>query len=162
MGYRSDVCYVIKFFLHEYPEKAFADYVAFQKWVKEEHDLPKEVPDPSTQRPVLATVQHSYKDESGHIRWSREDCAMIFEAENVKWYDSFVDVRWHAALLEKVKEYETGNYRFVRIGEEYSDVEVDEHDDTYFEMWHLLDISRSYRVNGDIQFDDEEERKGNE
>jgi hypothetical protein len=162
MGYRSDVCYVVKFFLEGQPEKAFADYVAFQKWVKEEHALTKEVPDPSTQRPAVKTITHSYKNEDGHIRWSREDCAMIFEGENVKWYESFVDVRWHAALLEKVKEYETGNYRFVRIGEEYSDIEEDEHEDTYFEMWHLLDICRSYRVNEDIQFDDEEERKGNE
>ncbi len=159
MGYRSDVCYVVKFFLEGQPEKAFADYVAFQKWVKEVHVIEDETPIAPNR---TETCTNMYKFDLCGLRWSREDCAMIFEIEGTKWYSSNPLVRWHVALLEKVKEYETGNYRFVRIGEEYNDLEIDEHEDTYFEMWHLLDISRSYSVTQDIQFDDEEERKGNE
>jgi hypothetical protein len=156
MGYRSDVCYVVKFFSNDQPEKAFADYLAFQDWVKNKHTLSKEMPDRSTPKDVMTTVQHSYKDENGHIRWSREDCVMTFETDDVKWYDGYIDVEWHKALLEKVKKYETGNYRSVRIGEDYSDTEVDEYAETYFEMWDLIEVHRSYTVNSDIQFDEEE------
>jgi hypothetical protein len=156
MGYRSDVCYVVKFFSNDQPEKAFADYLAFQDWVKTKHTLSKEMPDRSTPKNVMTTVQHSYKDENGLIRWSREDCVMTFETDDVKWYDGYIDVEWHRALLEKVKEYETGNYRSVRIGEEYNDVEVDEYADTYFEMWDLLEVHRGYNIHSNIQFDDEE------
>ena len=36
MGYRSDVCYVVKFFLEGQPEKAFADFVHFTDSIKQE------------------------------------------------------------------------------------------------------------------------------
>jgi len=150
MGYRSDVCYVVKFFSNHQPEKAFTDYLAFQDWVKNKHTLSKEVPDLSTPKTVMKTVTHDYSREvmiDSLFRWSRSETALVFQADNIKWYPDYVDVQWHMALLEKVKQYETGNYRFVRIGEEYPDVEVDQYENTFFEMWGLLDVHRGYNMS---------------
>lgn len=139
MGYRSDVAYVVKFFHNDQPEKAFADYIAFQDWVKNKHVITK--PDPST--PKNVELKQGYEKEAHLIKWSSSALLMLFEVEDVKWYDSFADVKWHQEVLKKANEYYTGNYRFVRIGEDYSDVEVDEEAKTYFEMWEILDVRRS-------------------
>lgn len=165
MGYRSDVCYIVKFFSNDQPEKAFADYLAFQDWVKNKHTFSKEIPDPST--PIgqastkLITARHDYNREvtnASSFRWSKSETALVFQADDIKWYPDFVDVQWHLALLEKVKEYETGNFRIVRIGEDYSDVETDECENTFFEMWDLLDVERTYSMNiSDDYFDKEDD-----
>ena len=156
MGYRSDVAYIVKFHHNSQPEKVFADYIAFQDWVKNKHTTIYTVTDLATQKEVERL--HTYEDEANHIKWSGKESLMMFQVDDVKWYESFGDVRWHTELLEKVKEYETGNYRFVRIGEDYNDVEVDEHAETYFEIWELLDIQRCVTVNvPDDEFDKEKD-----
>ena len=156
MGYRSDVAYVVKFYHKDQPEKAFADYIAFQDWVKNKHVITK--PDPST--PKNVELKHDYEKEAHLIKWSSSALLMLFEVEDVKWYDSFIDVAWHKDILEKANGYYTGNYRFVRIGEDYSDVEVDEEAKTYFEMWEILDVRRSAYLN--VSYDCFDEEKDDE
>jgi hypothetical protein len=162
MGYRSDVCYVVKFFSEDQPEKAFADYLAFQDWVKNKHTLSKEMPDPSTPKNVVKTIKHDYSHEvmnASFFRWSKSETVLVFEAEGIKWYPDYIDIQWHLALLEKVREYETGNFRILRIGEEYNDVEIDECENTFFEMWALIDVNRSYSMsipNDDFDKEDDD------
>jgi hypothetical protein len=156
MGYRSDVAYVVKFFHNDQPEKAFADYIAFQDWVKNKHTI--SVSDAST--PLNVTRTHTYVNEDRLIKWSSSALLMLFEVEDVKWYDSFADVKWHQEVLKKANEYYTGNYKFVRIGEDYNDVEVDEEAKTYFEMWEILDVRRSAYLN--VSYDCFDEGKNDE
>mgnify|MGYP003339254950 CR=1 FL=1 len=42
--------------------------------------------------------------------------------KDVKWYDSFEDVKAHEDMLELCVEC-GGSYKFVRIGEEYDDLD---------------------------------------
>lgn len=160
MGYRSDVAYVVKFYHKDQPEKAFADYIAFQDWVKNKHVITheKETNTMFSDPPITRT--HTYADEDRLIKWSGSALLMLFEVEDVKWYDSFADVKWHQEVLKKANEYSTGNYRFVRIGEDYSDVEVDEEAKTYFEMWEILDVRRSAYLN--VSYDCFDEEKDDE
>lgn len=158
MGYRSDVAYIVKFHDEKQPEKVFADYIAFQDWVKNKHTVAYNDPDLATQTEIKH--EHTYVEEVNLIRWSHKESLMAFQVDDVKWYESFGDVRWHIKLLEKVKEYDTGNYRFVRLGEDYNDVEVEEHAETYFELWELLDVHRSYALN--VPNDDFDKEKDDE
>jgi hypothetical protein len=65
------------------------------------------------------------------IRWF--DKGMVLECENVKWYDNYPDVQAFEFAANKFIELcnatvsegtPTFNYEFVRIGEDYDDVEV--------------------------------------
>ena len=150
MGYRSDVAYVVQFY-HEFePEKAFADYLNFVNWVKNEH----EVTDPTD------NTTHNYDNELKTGGWAfnihPKDLMLSFEAEGVKWYETYKDVQWHEQLLDKVHRYDTGNYRFVRIGEEYEDVEVKDHSPTVFEMWEHVDVHRSIYFSPPHETEDNE------
>jgi len=71
------------------------------------------------------------KEFEENIRWF--DRGMVLECEDVKWYDSFPDIQAFEAAANKFVELcnaevsegtPTFNYEFVRIGEEYEDVEV--------------------------------------
>lgn len=160
MGYRSDVAYVVKFYHNDQPEKAFADYIAFQDWVKNKHAITHEQETNRMFSNPPITRTHTYENEDRYIKWSGSALLMLFEAEGIKWYDSYADVKWHQEILKKANEYYTGNYRFVRIGEDYNDVEVDEEAKTYFEMWQLLDVRRSTYMG--ISYDCFDEEKDDE
>ena len=150
MGYRSDVAYVVKFYSRDddEPEKAFADFVHFTDWVKNHHTT--EVQD--GERKLI----HTYNDENNNLAIHKQDLMLSFFANSVKWYESYVDVQWHELLLQKVTTYATGNYRFVRIGEEYGDVVVTQHDPTYFEMYDYVDVCRSLEFSPPHETEDKE------
>lgn len=71
------------------------------------------------------------KDWDEYIRWF--DRGMVFECNDVKWYESYPDVRSFETAADKFIELcnaevsegtPTFNYEFVRIGEDYDDVDV--------------------------------------
>ena len=150
MGYRSDVAYVIRFVSKDdtEPEKAFADFVHFTNWVKDEHKTMAEAGD--------TTVIHTYEKEDENLKIHKQSLMLSFCAEDVKWYESYVDVQWHEQLLDKATTYETGNYRFVRIGEEIEDIEIKQHDPTYFEMYEYVDVVRSIEFSPPSEPEDKE------
>jgi hypothetical protein len=66
-----------------------------------------------------------------NVRWFNR--GMVLECENVKWYESYPDVQSYEKAADKFVELcnvkvnedtPTFNYEFVRIGEDYDDVEV--------------------------------------
>ena len=71
------------------------------------------------------------KEWDDNIRWFNR--GMIFECGDVKWYESYPDVRAFETAQDKFVELcnaevsegtPTFNYEFVRIGEDYDDVDV--------------------------------------
>lgn len=70
------------------------------------------------------------KEFDDNIRWF--DRGMVLECEYVKWYDSFPDVKAFnetaQAFIDLFCQGEDGTiecaYEFMRIGEEYEDIEV--------------------------------------
>ena len=55
------------------------------------------------------------------------DNGMVLTCESVKWYDSYADVQWHQQLLKEVQLYSCATFRYVRLGEDPSDIEIDEY-----------------------------------
>lgn len=124
MGYRSDV--------------AAAFYVS-----KAEH------------LPVLKLwLQENFPMDTfaNEIRWF--DRGMLFQCSHVKWYDDYEDVMAFAAAVEKYdalvhidepqdRVTPTFNYEFVRIGENYDDI-----DSTYegLDCEFMLGITREITV----------------
>lgn len=110
MGYRSDVGYVIVF-----TEKEVYDQFKVQYKLDPAYELCRE-------------------DESGtdfndiQLRFIDDRLLIKFNAESVKWYDEYPDVKCHHALLvladEYAKKYTNVSWAFVRIGEETGDVET--------------------------------------
>jgi len=62
---------------------------------------------------------------------------------DVKWYEAFDDVSQHHALLEIAEEHKYAT-AFIRIGENYDDVEVQVDDGDYvLNMWDFFDVNRT-------------------
>jgi hypothetical protein len=121
MGYRSDVAYVIKF---EDIEKRDA-FVSLMLAKNEQH---------ITQ--ALDEVKHDYKTEA----------IITFEAQGQKWYDSYPDVQVHHQLMSDAAALFDGEYRFVRIGEDVNDIDVQEHGHNY-DLWEYVEPVTTLRIN---------------
>ena len=106
MGYRSDVAYVIKFNDIETRDNFVTLMLAKN--------------DPQITQ-AISECEHGYKD----------DPIITFEATDVKWYDSFDDVKAHHALMHdaiEIYKEKGGKYRFISVGEDGAE-ECDENDD---------------------------------
>jgi len=125
MGYRSEVTAV--FYCHkpeDYPTmKLFIDENIKSQWVKE-----------------------SFKEDEK----TNGDKYILFQADDVKWYDTYEDVIEFNEMIEQFKELAdkdgselTWAYEFVRIGEELNDIEANESDGAD----NVLNISRVVDIN---------------
>lgn len=92
------------------------------------------------------------------LGWERyelgEGRVLTYEADDVKWYDSYDDVTVIMRLLEDVsifnQERSEDVYaaRFVRVGEEYNDIEVEHYGDRWeYDMENALPIHRYAEFN---------------
>lgn len=115
MGYRSNVTYIVTFNCVDQPEKAYAQFVHFYEWVTKHHKV-------KTEKGGYDYNNHRTAGY-GKFYWNVDEMTLVFEAEDVKYYDSFIDTQWDEQLLKQVEEYSCGVYKFVRVGEEDSDIE---------------------------------------
>lgn len=115
MGYRSDVGYVIKF-PNEDALNAFKVSTLFED---------KEL------RDALAECE-------------TRNLAITFHAESVKWYESYPYVDSHERLLSAAcEEPFNAGVRFIRVGEEYDDVEVRDMGDDRLDAYAYITVHRS-------------------
>jgi predicted nuclease of restriction endonuclease-like RecB superfamily len=109
MGYRSDVAYAIQF---------------------------KDADERATFRDVMLhkNDQHITQalEETEDFRNGYKDKYIVFKINNVKWYDSYPDVKAHRQLMEQACELFEASYRFIAIGEDGAETyneDGDAHDD---------------------------------
>ena len=118
MGYRSDVTYIVTFNCVDQPEKAYAQFIHFYEWVTKHHKISTDVAQQS---------HYDYKRHRslgyGKFYWNVDEMTLVFEAEDIKYYDSYIDTQWDEQLLKQVEKYSCGVYKFVRLGEDPADVE---------------------------------------
>lgn len=92
------------------------------------------------------------------LGWERyelgEGRVLTYEADDVKWYETYDDVIAIMRLLDDVsifnQERSEDVYaaRFVRIGEQYNDIEVEDYGDGYeYDMWDALPVHRTAEFN---------------
>lgn len=96
MGYRSHVAYIIKF-----DDIETRDNFVTLMLAKNDPVLTQ----------ALDECEYGYKG----------DPIITFEAEDVKWYSDFEDVKAHHTLMEEAVEiykHKKGRYRFVSVGED--------------------------------------------
>jgi hypothetical protein len=93
MGYRSEVAYVIKF-----DDKQTRDaYVTL----------------------MLANDSKLIKQAIEECDYDNErDPIITFHAEDVKWYDSYEEVRAHTFIYRNARELGMGSFRFLAVGED--------------------------------------------
>jgi hypothetical protein len=119
MGYRSEVSYIVKF-------KDNADREAFIN--------------------LLLVAKDAHTIEALKELNKLEDDKLFFHAEDVKWYDGYEGVKAHTQIyLQAVELFEGAGYRYVRIGEEVEDIEIEE-DGDYDDLWDYTSINRSIDV----------------
>jgi hypothetical protein len=124
MGYRSDVAYVVAFHDDQQPEVAHAEFVAFQAWVKQHSIQTDEVNIVATGMHPVEFNHADAEQSSDEMKWYPQEGVLMMRWQSVKWYPNYPETNWHQALLFKSLTYNTGAYRFVRVGEEFDDVEV--------------------------------------
>jgi hypothetical protein len=94
-------------------------------------------------------LQENFPMDTFHdnIRWFNR--GMVFECDDVKWYESYPDVQAFDAAQGKFIDLcnaevsegtPTFNYEFIRIGEDYDDVDVTREG---IAGEYLLEVSRS-------------------
>ena len=130
MGYRSDVAYTIRF-VDDHDTNNEQSFYTFLAEAKSN----------------AATAPCFGDDHWADVEIDEERLRINFAADDVKWYPSYPSVACHEALIDLADEWandESNNseiaYRFVRIGEEYEDIEIRSNGNPDFE-W--LGVSRS-------------------
>lgn len=89
------------------------------------------------------------KLEDGGAEWmpdrdKRTDKHLLYEWDDVKWYDSYDDVQFWTRMMKKCGESETVYCEFCRVGEEYDDIQME----YYGEVTELLvNVSRTIEVD---------------
>ena len=125
MGYRSDVAYVIGF----KDRRAMSEFIAVVMAVGTDH-----------QREALKECC---------IDWANE--SINYNAEDVKWYDDYEDVRSHHELMKMAIERDENNgWVFTRIGEDDNDIEK-KYNGNYWGLYDCVDVVRRLEVNVDIR-----------
>lgn len=124
MGYRSEVAYVIKF-------------------------------DDIETRNNFITLMLAKNDE--HITRAVEECeygyeddpVITFEAQDVKWYESYDDVKAHHALMREAVEIygeeKGGRFRFIGVGEDGAE-QFDE-DDSEGDLYEYITTVHELRTD---------------
>jgi len=121
MGYRSDVKALI------YP-------------VSSEHSLIEYDKLKLLMNTTFKDVLDSWGNES--FSWDDKHRILVFNANSIKWYESYPEVDMFPKFLEDVHELEY-EYEFIRLGEEDDDVEEDSTGDAQGYMY----VSRTIEVN---------------
>jgi hypothetical protein len=121
MGYRSEVAYVIKF-------NDIAQRDAFVTLMLAKND------------PIVTEAINDTTHEQ------TDDPVITFRAGDVKWYASFPDVQVHHQMIREATELYEAEWRFVRIGEDSNDIEVQE-EGNEFELWEYVDPVSSIRTS---------------
>jgi hypothetical protein len=143
MGYRSDVTYVVTFnCLLAEPEKAYAQFVHFYEWVTKHHKIEAE------------NDYYDYKRHRGlgygKFYWNVNEMTLVFEAEDIKYYDSYIDTQWDEQLLKQVEKYSCGVYKFVRLGEDPADVEYKDYAGKDVDECFSIDLYTETRIVCDL------------
>jgi hypothetical protein len=136
MGYRSEVAYTICF----EDENAMGLFITHVFGSGDEHMID-----------ALKACEVDFKE-----------LRINFHAWDVKWYDSYDDVKGHTALYtlpdkEDTQFYEKCDYKFMRVGEEQGDIDdeysshagVDVHDEFYTNTSITLPFASNYTTYGD-------------
>jgi hypothetical protein len=145
MGYRSDVTYIVTFNCVDQPEKAYAQFVHFYEWVTKHHKISTDVAQQS---------HYDYKRHCslgyGKFYWNVDEMTLVFEAEDIKYYDSYIDTQWDEQLLKQVEKYSCGVYKFVRLGEDPADVEYKDYAGKDVDECFSIDLYTETRIVCDL------------
>ena len=150
MGYRSQVAYIIAF---DEDSNAMGKFINYVMGSEDEHM-------------ITALKECEVDFETNRINFYQSD---------VKWYESYDDVKGHTRLYELAANEETPFYphahaRFVRIGEEQGDIQDDDfgddppYDDFYTVTTIELPFSTNYEPYGKVleQLTKQQPTKGDE
>jgi hypothetical protein len=117
MGYRSEVAFAIKFPTAEQRDA----FTAVIKLAAEPTEL-------------VCLAEYTNYDEQTYTGYF----------DNVKWYPDYDDVKAHHMLMERAVEDHDASYRFIRIGEEYDDLEEQHRGEDV--PWDVIELHRSVRI----------------
>lgn len=76
-----------------------------------------------------------------YFKWNDTHRVLVFDANSIKWYDSYPEVDRFTIFLHEVHELEY-EFEFIRIGEDDNDIETDNSGDAQGFMY----VSRSIEV----------------
>jgi len=102
MGYRSDVTALI------YPSSGEHSLLNYERL-----------------KTLMNTTFKDVLDDWGdYFAWDDHHRVLKFTADDIKWYDGYPDVARFTEFLSQVQDLEY-EYEFMRIGEDYTDIEQD-------------------------------------
>ena len=122
MGYRSEVAVLI------YPDE----------------DAQNEARYDTLKLLMNTTFKGVYEEFEANFTWRDSHRVLQFEAQGVKWYDSYSDVQHFHSMLDAIGEMEGFNYEFTRVGEDAEDIEQVQRGD---DVQHHVGVKRSIEVN---------------
>jgi hypothetical protein len=148
MGYRSDVGYVIQFNEPKYKEGTPTD-----KQVTKEGLFNVFLADAKSREDTKDCFDET---ESDLLTINQGECFLRYQADSVKWYADYDDVKCHEALIVLAQEYSDMydnmedldslpiSYAKIRIGEQMDDIEEEYGGD---DGYSLMYMNRSFEFN---------------
>jgi hypothetical protein len=120
MGYRSQVAFIVKF-------KNTQDRDALWMLYANSDDEGK--------KEMAQEMEHQYKDP-----------IVTFQHDDIKWYEGYPFVSAAHAFMGDAYEMFNASWRFVRVGEDYNDVDVQGQDDDG-DLWDYVDVHRTVNTS---------------
>lgn len=120
MGYRSDVAVVI------YGDQRDPDKYGALKVL------------------MNTTFKKTYTEFETSAEWHDHKHVLEFKIDDVKWYESYLDVQDFMHMLREIEDLEGYNYEFMRVGEDTEDIETRHSGD---DVDYVLRVNRSIEVD---------------
>lgn len=120
MGYRSQVAFIVKFKNTQDRDAMWMLYANSDDKAKQE---------------VAQELEHRYAEP-----------IVTFQHDDIKWYEGYEFVKAADSFMNEAKELFEANYRLVRIGENYEDIEVQD-EDYDGDLWDHIDVQRSISIS---------------
>jgi hypothetical protein len=122
MGYRSDVTVLI------YPDNSEQN--------AERYDTLKVL--------MNTTFKLTYEEFESNFEWLDRRLVLKFEVTSIKWYDSYPDIMNFQSMLDAIGDMEGYNYEFMRVGEDYDDIEQNQRGNG---LRYALSVTRTIEVD---------------
>lgn len=88
-----------------------------------------------------------YQTITSAEKWNTTDKKVtILKFKSIKWYSEYKDIQWIEHFIQKINSY------FIRIGEEYQDIETYQYGDDY-DLQNYSWISREIALEDVINFE---------
>lgn len=106
----------------------------------------------------IKLAHEEFLNEWDENEYGWDEDTFAFSAFDVKWYPGYPEIQRAEAIWAMAKEIEGLSGKFIRVGEEYDDVDIDSFGDEYLDVYVVRNIEYDTSVLGERRTADAQEQ----